>query len=61
MIKLKVSTHSGTEDIIEVSEYDPVKIFNELKNQEGYHILLGENIYSKIDIKTIFKVEEKTP
>lgn len=58
MIKLKITTHSGTEDILEVKTYDPIQVFTELNDKENYHILIGENIYSKIDIKSIFKIEE---
>lgn len=52
MIKLKVTTHSGDEDIIEVESFDVDKI-TELRNGDDEAIALGNCSYSRIDIKNI--------
>lgn len=52
MIKLKVTTHSGDEDTIEVGSFDAEKI-TELRNGDDEAIALGNHSYSRIDIKNI--------
>lgn len=58
MIKLEVTTHSGDLDIIEVEEFDPEKLNDLRNNNEIEAILIGENSYSRIDLKNV-KVIEK--
>lgn len=58
MIKLEITTHSGDLDIIEVKEYDAEKLNDLRNNNEIESILIGENSYSRIDLKNI-KVIEK--
>lgn len=58
MIKLEITTHSGDLDIIEVKEYDAEKLNDLRNNNETESILIGENSYSRIDLKNI-KVIEK--
>lgn len=58
MIKLEITTHSGDLDIIEVKEYDAEKLNDFRNNNEIESILIGENSYSRIDLKNI-KVIEK--
>lgn len=53
MIKLEVSTHGGDVDIVEVSEYNPIELVVELNNEEVHAISIGNNIYSRIDVKNI--------
>lgn len=57
MISLEVSTHSGDVDVIEVEEYDATQMANEINNNENLVILIGDNVYSRIDIKKIKKIE----
>lgn len=53
MIKLNVTTHTGDDDIIEVSEYD-AKLITEMRNDSTIEsILIGDYSYSRIDLKTI--------
>lgn len=57
MVKIEVHTHSDTEpDIIELEEYNPEKIADKINTNEYQVLTLGENIYSKIDIKRIIKL-----
>lgn len=58
MIILQVATHSGDIDTVEVEEYDAESIADLINNHELNVIVLGNNIYSKIDIKSI-KVTEQ--
>jgi hypothetical protein len=53
---LKVITHSGIDDTVEVLEYDPVKLNADLNSNEIQTVLIGKNIYSRIDIKYVSEV-----
>ena len=57
-MKLKILTHSGIEDIVEVEEYDAIKLNTDLNNKEIQTVLIGKNIYSRIDIKYVAEIEE---
>lgn len=73
MIKLEITTHSNTDEkgrsiieIVETEEYDALETFNILngitKNETGnaYNVLLlGENMYSCLDIKSIKVVKDE--
>lgn len=58
MKKLEVSTHSGDTDIVEVEDYDAAEI-TELRNSDVDAINLGNNSYSRIDIKNIRPVKQE--
>lgn len=60
MIKLEVSTHSGSEDVIEVEQYDVHGLVSKLNDPEIQSIALGDNIYSRIDVKNVKPVRETT-
>lgn len=54
MKKIKIETHEGTSEIVEVSEYDAAKTVKEINDsQEEHAIAFGDYIFSKINIKTI--------
>lgn len=55
-MKILVVTHSGREDELEVLEYNPTELISEINDKETHNILIGENIYAKIDIKHISKI-----
>lgn len=57
-MKIRVTTHSGEDDIIEVEEYNAEEITAKRNNNEIQAIQLGNASYSKIDIKNITVVEE---
>lgn len=59
MIKLEVTTHSGDLDIIEVEEFDPEKLNDLRNNNEIEAILIGENSYSRIDLKNVKVIKEE--
>ena len=73
MIKLEITTHSNTDEkgrsvieIVEAEEYDAIETFNILngitKNETNntYNvILLGENMYSCVDIKSIKVIKDE--
>ncbi|MCG5104459.1 hypothetical protein [Oceanobacillus alkalisoli] len=53
MIKLEISTHSGDVDTVEVNSYNAEEMATELNNHEIQAIAIGDNVYSRIDIKNI--------
>lgn len=58
-MKIRVTTHSGDDDVIEVEEYNAEEITAKRNDNEIQAIQLGNASYSKIDIKNI-TVEEET-
>ena len=59
MKKIKIETHDGTSDIVEVSEYYALKIAAEINDSQDEHVIaFGDYIYSKINIKSIKPFEE---
>lgn len=56
LIKLQVSTHSGDIDIVEVETYDADLIAEKLNSFDMQAIAIGDNVYSRIDIKNIKKI-----
>lgn len=58
MIKVRVTTHSGKDDIIELDVYDAVAINEQRNDPEVQGILIGQNSYSRIDLKNITVEEE---
>lgn len=57
-MKLEVSTHSGSIDIIEVEEYSAEEMATKLNDNQIQAIAIGNNVYSRIDIKNIILLEE---
>ena len=58
MSKTLVTTHSGDADELIVEEFDPVEINDQLNDNELLSILIGDHIYSRIDVKNIKPVAE---
>jgi len=59
MIKLEITTHSDeAPEIVEVEEYDAQEVADMINTHERQVIVFGDNIYSKIDIKRIRKLEK---
>lgn len=52
-MNIEITTHSGDVDIIPIDEYDPQELIKQLNDEDVYAILIGENIYSRIDVKNI--------
>lgn len=57
MIKLQVITHSGDIDEISVESYDAEDIANQINSNETLVIVIGDYVYSRIDIKQIKKIK----
>lgn len=56
---LEISLHSTSDvDYIEVDEYNPDELEEKMNNHEIQSIKIGNNIYSRIDLKNI-KILEK--
>lgn len=54
MVKLEITTHSSNEvDIIEVEQYDAKHINQQRNDDTILAVLIGENSYSRIDLKNI--------
>lgn len=54
MKKIKVVTHDGETDIIEVKEFDALKTAKNINDTQEEHVIaFGDYIFSKINIKTI--------
>lgn len=60
MVKLEITTHSSNEvDIIEVEKYDAQHINQQRNDDTILAILIGENSYSRIDLKNIKVISAK--
>ena len=57
-MKLKVTTHSGEDDIVEVDSYEPGELNAKMNDHEIHSIIIGKNIYSRIDLKNIKVIED---
>lgn len=58
MVKLEVSTHSGDVDVLVVENYDVYEL-EEKRNSEVEAVAIGDNIYSRIDLKNIKVIKSK--
>lgn len=58
MVEIEVSTHSGDIDVVSVEKYEPKDMAQKLNDNDVHSILIGDNIYSRIDIKNIKPVKE---
>lgn len=56
-MKLKVITHSGQDHEIDVESYDAAALNQQLNDGSVYTILIGNMIFSRIDIKYVGPVE----
>lgn len=58
MFKLNVTTHSGENDIVEVESYNPIELNTQRNDESIQAILIGQNSYSRIDLKNVKLIEE---
>lgn len=58
MVKIRVTTHSGEDDTVKVEEYNVADITKKRNDNEIQAIQLGENSYSRIDIKNIKVIDQ---
>ncbi len=60
MIELQITTHSGDVHKVEVESYDAMELSEQINNNEQLVVIIGQNVYSRIDVKQIKKVSETT-
>jgi len=60
-MKLRVTTHSGEDDIINVESYNAIEVTELRNNNVVQAIQIGSASYSRIDIKNITVEEEIIP
>lgn len=58
MITIKVTTHSGDEDLIQVESYDATDMETKWNDELIQGIKIGDNVYSRIDLKGIKLIPE---
>lgn len=58
-ILINVSTHSGDEDILEVESFNAEEIAEQINDNEIQSIALGGNVYSRIDIRNIKRLDSE--
>jgi len=61
MINLKVTTHSGDEDFVEVAEYNSLGMVEKMNDENIQGIAIGNNVYSRIDLKSVKPVDNAIP
>lgn len=52
-MKLEISTHSGDIDFVEVETYKADEMAEQLNDDSIQAIAIGNNVYSRIDLKNI--------
>lgn len=53
MMSLKVTTHSGDEDNVQVTDYNSLEMVEKMNDENIQGIAIGNNVYSRIDLKSI--------
>ena len=53
MMSLKVTTHSGDEDSVQVTDYNSLEMAEKMNDENIQGIAIGNNVYSRIDLKSI--------
>lgn len=56
-MKLNITTHSGLDDVVEVENYNAVELAEKVNDNEIQAIPIGDNVYSRIDIKNIKPIQ----
>lgn len=60
MITLRITTHSGDEDIIQVENFDAEEITKQRNDNDIQAITIGDISYSKIDLKNVKPIYDGT-
>jgi hypothetical protein len=55
-MNLNVVTHSRQDLMIEVETFDPITLNEQLNSNEVHTVLIGNIIFSRIDIKLVIPV-----
>ncbi|AZJ19617.1 hypothetical protein CT694_07865 [Bacillus wiedmannii bv. thuringiensis] len=57
--KLKVHTNAGKEIEIITNDYDPIYLNEQLNNNNTITVVIGDYIFSRIDVKQVVPVKEE--
>ncbi|MBX9160052.1 hypothetical protein [Bacillus cereus] len=57
--KLKVHTNAGKEIEIVTNDYDPIYLNEQLNNSNTITVVIGDYIFSRIDVKQVVPVKEE--
>ena len=60
-MSLKVTTHSGDEDFLEVTGYNSLEMAEKMNDENIQGIAIGNNVYSRIDLKSVKPVDNQLP
>ena len=52
-MSLKVTTHSGDEDSVQVTDYNSLEMAEKMNDENIQGIAIGDNVYSRIDLKSV--------
>ncbi|MBH0323382.1 hypothetical protein [Bacillus cereus] len=58
--KLKVHTNGGKEIEIITNDYDPIYLNEQLNNSNTITVVIGDYIFSRIDVKQVVPVKEES-
>ena len=58
-MSLKVTTHSGDEDNVQVTDYNSLEMVEKMNDENIQGIAIGNNVYSRIDLKSIKPVDSQ--
>jgi hypothetical protein len=58
LTNLKITTHSGSEYLVSVKNYDAAQVNNDLNNIEINTVVFGDVILSRIDVKSVVPIIE---
>lgn len=58
MIKLEILTHSGEPEQVETELYEPTALNQLINDPTTLTVLIGQNIYSRVDIKGVKVIKE---
>ncbi|TCW59013.1 hypothetical protein EC917_101267 [Bacillus thuringiensis] len=58
--KLEVHTNSGKPMVIVTNDYDPIYLNEQLNNNNTITVVIGDYIFSRIDVKQVVPVKEES-
>jgi len=58
-MSLKVTTHSGDEDNVQVTDYNSLEMAEKMNDENIQGIAIGDNVYSRIDLKSIKPIDSQ--
>ena len=55
---IKVTTHSGDEDLVQGEIFDATEMETKWNNEELQGIKIGDNVYSRIDLRGVKLIQD---